>query len=109
MVNSSIGTNIMMMRFLCRLYTLQMMVKGITTFIPGFYSIARSRNRQTLLPRYCYAVWMRHLIKLHEHQFALPDTVVELGPGGSIGAGLAAILSGASTYTALDASPHANT
>jgi hypothetical protein len=35
-----------------------------------------------------------------------PDTVAELGPGGSIGAGLTALLSGASRYVGLDVVQH---
>jgi SAM-dependent methyltransferase len=53
--------------------------------------------------RYCYAVWMRHLTFLARHNGGLiPAKVAELGPGDSIGVGLAALLSGVESYFALD-------
>ncbi|WP_158266718.1 methyltransferase domain-containing protein [Alsobacter soli] len=58
---------------------------------------------------YCYSVWLRHLCMLHEH--GLPtdfETVAELGPGDSLGAGLAALLCGAERYIALDAVRYAD-
>ena len=59
--------------------------------------------------RYCYSVWLRHLIIARQRGLdELPKTVLELGPGDSIGIGLAALLSGANTYYALDAFRYAN-
>lgn len=53
--------------------------------------------------RYCYAVWFRHLMKVHEYGLLTnPNIVVEIGPGASLGAGIAALLSGATKYYALD-------
>jgi SAM-dependent methyltransferase len=53
--------------------------------------------------RYCYAVWMRHLIFLSKQSNGIiPASVAELGPGDSIGVGLAALLSGVESYFALD-------
>ncbi len=53
--------------------------------------------------RYCYAVWMRHLTYLSKYNGGkVPVNVAELGPGDSIGVGLAALLSGAESYVALD-------
>ena len=46
---------------------------------------------------------MTHLNRLNTNGFAgVPKTVAELGPGDSIGVGLAALLSGAKSYVALD-------
>lgn len=53
--------------------------------------------------RYCYSVWLRHLVKAASHGMKVPpQTVAELGPGDSIGIGLCALLTGAEQYVALD-------
>lgn len=59
--------------------------------------------------RYCYAAWLTHLIHARESLFAPPQVVVEIGPGSSLGVGLAALLSGASRYYGLDVVEHATT
>jgi hypothetical protein len=59
--------------------------------------------------RYCYSVWLRHLSLLSAHDLPTRfESVVELGPGDSLGAGLAALLTTASRYTALDVLEHAD-
>jgi len=58
---------------------------------------------ETLSARYCYAVWMRHVVKARENgQKTDASTVAELGPGASLGVGIAALLTGANRYIALD-------
>jgi hypothetical protein len=55
---------------------------------------------------------MRHLVKAHSSGFMLAGrsgTIAELGPGDSLGIGLAAMLSGFDKYLAFDAKVHANT
>jgi SAM-dependent methyltransferase len=53
--------------------------------------------------RYCYSVWLRHLIKLNTGDTVfLPASVAELGPGDSLGIGIAALLSGVEEYLTLD-------
>ena len=59
--------------------------------------------------RYCYAVWLTHLIHAYESAPPPPQVVVEIGPGSSLGVGLAALLSGASKYYGLDVIKHATT
>jgi SAM-dependent methyltransferase len=83
-------------------------LKGIVTFIPGALKLACGRSFGTDSPRYCYSVWLRHLVRAHQaggHSFRC---VAELGPGDSLGIGIAALLSGADSYFALDAKAHAN-
>lgn len=54
--------------------------------------------------RYCYSVWMRHLIIARETAGSgIPKRVLELGPGLSLGTGFCARLSGVNEYIALDA------
>lgn len=60
---------------------------------------------------YSYSVWFRHLYWVAHHlgrDKARPKTVVELGPGDSIGTGIAALLSVADTYIGLDVLEHAS-
>ena len=59
--------------------------------------------------RYCYSVWLRHLILLNKNGLTkCPQSVAEIGPGDSIGMGIAALISGADEYYAFDIIPHAN-
>ena len=58
----------------------------------------------TASARYCYAVWMRHLLFLSKFNGGkIPQQVAEIGPGDSLGVGLAALLSGSQSYFALEA------
>jgi hypothetical protein len=62
----------------------------------------------TLDARYCYAVWLRHLIMISRAGLSpIRESIVELGPGDSIGTGLATLLTTAQRYVALDVVPHA--
>ena len=86
---------------------------GMCTFVPiarPYLLAALNRRKRrnsigsTASARYCYAVWLRHLIHARNCGLSgVPEVVAELGPGRSIGCGLAALLSGASRYFALDA------
>ncbi len=77
-------------------------LSGLATYIPG-YNYMRATGG-TGSARYCYSVWLRHLVHAHRffRQGSVPGVVAELGPGDSIGSGLAALLSGAEKYFALD-------
>lgn len=54
--------------------------------------------------RYCYSVWMRHLVLLNQicNLKSIPNVVAEIGPGDSLGTGFAALLSGTEKYYSLD-------
>jgi hypothetical protein len=59
--------------------------------------------------RYCYSTWLRHLGKAGDRGVApVPESLAELGPGDSLGLGLAAILSGTSTYLGFDVRAYAD-
>lgn len=63
----------------------------------------------TVSAQYCYSVYLRHLLIADQHGLTTePRTVVELGPGDSIGIGLVALLTGAEQYYAVDAVRHAS-
>ena len=84
------------------------LAKGTATFLPGVARLACRGSFGTGSPRYCYSVWLRHVVAMAECGIA-PDfrAVAELGPGDSLGVGLAALLSGATRYLAFDAVPQA--
>lgn len=82
---------------------------GIASMLPGIRAFTCRGSGGTCSARYCYSVWLRHLNRLHENgcptAFA---SVAELGPGDSIGMGLAAMLCGVQRYFALDVKAHAD-
>ena len=84
------------------------LVKGLLTRVPPLAAWRANRGEHAAPPRYCYAVWLRHLVLLAEHGFRPAGArVAELGPGASLGVGLAALLGGAVSYTGLDVVAHA--
>jgi len=80
----------------------------MATYIPGYHYMRPTGG--TGSARYCYAVWLRHLILANKYhpETGIPGTVAELGPGDSIGIGLAALLTGAEKYDALDIVRYSN-
>ena len=88
------------------------LARGLATYVPGMAALHRrvTRTGGTDSARYCYAVWLRHLVMGHQSGESTrpPFRVAELGPGDSIGIGLAALLCGADRYYGLDALPLAN-
>jgi hypothetical protein len=90
-------------------YNLQSILESGLSLLPGFGRIFDNKTRGTDSARYCYSVWLRHLVKIHAYrQAAFKGIVVELGPGDSLGTGLAALLSGANRYIAVDIARHAD-
>ncbi len=91
-----------------QLWKIPPIVKGTLTSIPllNAWRLRRAATGGSDSIRYCYSVWLRHLVTLHRHGFRVADTCVgELGPGDSIGVGLAALLSGSRKYVGLDIVP----
>jgi methyltransferase family protein len=89
------------------------------TFIPGVTQlppVQRVFKRHsigthgTIEARYCYSVWLRHLMCAAANGLDTnPKAVAELGPGDSIGIGIASVLTGVERYFAFDVVAHANT
>lgn len=76
--------------------------KGLTTFVVPPRWLNRSEGR-TLSARYCYSVFLRHLVRLHDAGADTePKTIAEIGPGASIGTGLAGLIAGADRYHGFD-------
>lgn len=86
-------------------------VIGLGSFVPGLYRLLARGTGGSDSSRYCYAVWLRHLVTAHSHGLASapPAAVAELGPGDSLGVGLAALICGSDRYVGLDAVQHAST
>lgn len=79
------------------------LLKGIATYIPGLFKLASKGTGGTITARYCYSVWLRHLTMAYKNGLSTqPDAIAELGPGDSLGIGLAALISGANNYYAFD-------
>lgn len=84
-------------------------ISGMLTWVP-ILNAWRQRHASTGgsdSARYCYSVWLRHLIMLDRCGFKISGAQIgELGPGDSLGIGLAALLSGAARYVGLDIVPY---
>ena len=84
------------------------LVKGMLTWIPilDAWRLRHASAAGPESPTYCYAVWLRHLVLLHACGFQIDGARVgELGPGNSLGTGLASLLTGATYYVGLDVMP----
>jgi len=83
------------------------LIHGIITFLPGLHNWRSKGTGGTNSARYCYSVWLRHLVMAKKNNLNTnPKIVAELGPGDSLGIGLAALLSGAQKYYAFDIVKH---
>ncbi len=61
------------------------------------------RNYPRVDAEYFYRVWLSHVCMAnHFNAWDAPETVLEIGPGTSLGVGVAALLSGVSKYIAYD-------
>ena len=88
------------------------LIKGMITYLPGITRFIQKKSGATVgtsSARYCYSVWLRHLVIAYKNGFVEhPKVVAELGPGDSLGIGLAALISGADAYYGLDVIEFAN-
>jgi SAM-dependent methyltransferase len=89
---------------------LKHIIRGVLTYVPELDKILPNRTGGTNSARYCYSVWLRHLILAQKANLSTcPRVVAEFGPGDSLGIGLAALLSGAQKYYAFDVVEYADT
>lgn len=83
-------------------------VKAALTWAPGSSWLIDRKTGGSIDAGYCYSVWLRHLSMLSSIPgFRLPRVVAELGPGDSLGLGIAAMLTGVERYVGLDLVPFA--
>jgi hypothetical protein len=84
------------------------LVYGLLSYLPVRLDSLYRGTGGTGDAAYCYCIWLRHLVLARRNGMsAFPRTVAELGPGDSIGVGIAAVISGAENYIALDVVQHA--
>lgn len=89
--------------------SLKPFLRTVATYIPGLYTLLTRGTGGSTSAKYCYSVWLRHLLMLERNGLSTqPYAVAELGPGDSLGIGLAALLSGAEQYYALDVNHYAS-
>jgi len=87
------------------------LIKGIIRSIPGIKYVRdiREKTGGTCDARYCYSIWLRHLIYAYQNGFnVMPQKLAELGPGDSLGIGISALISGVEQYYALDIVKYSN-
>jgi len=83
---------------------LKSLLIGIGSYLPRFSRLLRNAGTGgTINARYCYSVWLRHLVVAAKNGLPTqPKSLLEIGPGNSLGVGLAALLTGSIKYFALD-------
>jgi hypothetical protein len=83
------------------------MLKGAGSYIFPFLRSSHVAGG-ALSADHCYGLFLRHYGHLRRHLPSpeTPKVVAELGPGNSLGVGLAALLAGAQQYVALDIQQH---
>ena len=80
---------------------LRKMLGGMKSYLPKGSVILPTYGTDSA--RYCYTVWLRHLKFLKKNGIIkFPEIIAELGPGDSIGTGLAGLIAGGKKYYALD-------
>jgi hypothetical protein len=86
---------------------LKPILRGLATYLPVARQFTNRGSGGTDSARYCYSVWLRHLVSLQTAGLGSNWSVVaELGPGDSLGTGIAALLSGTEQYYAFDVKPY---
>jgi SAM-dependent methyltransferase len=84
-------------------FSLYHLARGTLSWVPPLRTRLLSSTGGSVSARYCYSVWLRHLVLAAGHGLRdVPEVVAELGPGDSLGMGLAAVLCGARVYHGLD-------
>lgn len=87
-------------------------VRSVASYlIPDKYFL-KPGSGGSISARYCYSIWLRHLKLLVDKDFIGDSSeinkIAEIGPGDSLGIGMAALLSGAEEYYGFDVIEHAN-
>lgn len=83
---------------------IKQIIIGLLTYSPIFKNYFWKSTGGSVSARYCYSVWMRHLVMAYNNKMfkTFPENVAELGPGDTLGIGITALLSGVKKYYAFD-------
>ena len=87
------------------------LIKGLIKNIPGIEFVYKPIRKTggSCNARYCYSVWLRHLVYAYQNGFnSIPKKLAELGPGDTLGVGISALISGVEQYLALDVIKYSN-
>lgn len=88
------------------------LARSVASYILPEKYLKRPGSGGTFSSKYCYSVWLRHMVQLFENKLindlSQLQRIAEIGPGDSLGIGMAAMLSGAKEYYAFDVIEHAN-
>lgn len=88
------------------------LVRGVASYLLPKKIFKRPGSGGTFSSEYCYSVWLRHLVQLKESGLiqSINDikSLAEIGPGDSLGIGMAAMYGGVDTYYAFDMIKHTN-
>ena len=85
-------------------------LKGLATYIPGLRRALGRRHisGEPISARRCYSICLHHLALIDETcGCGVPARIAELGPGDTLGTGLATLISGGAQYTGIDVLPFA--
>jgi len=89
--------------------SIKSILKGLLSYTPLKALIISKGTGGTDSARYCYSVWLRHLAMLHNNGMQQhPRVIAEIGPGDSLGVGLASLITGAEKYYAFDLVKHSD-
>lgn len=83
------------------------LLRGLISMVPGLYLLYKQIHgdgrHSSASARFCYSFWLRLLVKLHEENLmGKRNDVAELGCADSLGIGIIAVITGSSSYTALE-------
>ncbi len=79
------------------------LLKGLISYLPGSSRILNKGTGGTNSASYCYLVWFKHLkLAFKNGMLSFPKVIAEIGPGDSLGCGLAGLIAGAQKYYALE-------
>jgi hypothetical protein len=86
--------------------------RGLASYILPKSIFTRPGSGGSFSSKYCYSVWLRHLHYLISNKLIVNvsdlKNIAEIGPGDSLGIGIAALFTGATNYYGFDVIEHAN-